>query len=77
MPEWGHVLDAEAPRVRLDVGVWLVVLVGVNAALAVFVREIGGLLLGVCVFVVVAVRVLVCVAVVDALAPYVRLPVGE
>ena len=61
------VADDDTPRVRLDVGV----------VLAVLVDEIVGLLLGVCDAVVVAVRVLEAVidavAVVDALAPRVRL----
>jgi hypothetical protein len=61
------VTDAEAPRVRLDVGV----------VLAVLVADSVGLLLGVCDDVAAAVRVLLdvveLVAVVDALAPNVRL----
>ena len=64
------VADADTPCVRLDVGVVLAVLVG----------ESVGLLLGVCDAVEEALRVLVgvadAVAVVDALAPSVRLPVG-
>ena len=60
------VADDETPRVRLDVGVVLAVLVGENV----------GLLLGVCDAVEAAVRVLLPVAVPDALAPRVRLFVG-
>jgi hypothetical protein len=60
------VTDADTPRVRLDVGVVLAVLVG----------EKVGLLLGVCDAVEAAVRVLLPVAVPDALAPIVRLLVG-
>ena len=58
--------DDETPRVRLDVGVVLAVLVGENV----------GLLLGVCDAVEAAVRVLLPVAVPDELAPNVRLLVG-
>ena len=58
--------DAETPCVRLDVGVVLAVVVG----------EDVGLLLGVCDAVAVVLRVLVPVAVRDALAPRVRLLVG-
>ena len=58
--------DADTPCVRLDVGMVLAVVVGENV----------GLLLGVCDAVEAAVRVLVPVAVRDALAPYVRLLVG-
>jgi hypothetical protein len=64
------VADADTPCVRLDVGVVLAVLVGENV----------GLLLGVCEGVTGGVRVAVvvvdAVAVVDALAPSVRLLVG-
>ena len=59
--------DADTPCVKLEVGVELAVLVG----------EKVGLLLGVCDAVEAAVGVLLPVAVPDALAPYVRLPVGE
>ena len=58
--------DADTPCVRLGVGVMLAVLVGDNV----------GLLLGVCDGVTGGVRVLVTVAVSDALAPNVRLLVG-
>ena len=63
--------DTDTPRVRLDVGV----------VLAVWVSDSVGLLLGVCEGVTggerVAVVVVDAVAVVDALAPSVRLLVGE
>ena len=59
-------MDAETPRVRLLVGV----------VLALFVGENVGLLVHVCDIVAVVDRVLVPVAVLDALAPRVRLLVG-